>query len=168
MNTNEQNEMLRQLPRGRILGIDYGSRRIGLAMSDPSQSLSSTLETVIKRGDEHIRRILELLSEKDIVAVVVGMPYNMNGRIGERGREVMTFVEKLEKRTELPILTWDERWSTVSAEKSLREQGESPSRHRKRIDQVAAAFILQSFLDRLSHIRREQAAASTTGNDEIE
>lgn len=142
---------------GRILGIDYGTRRIGLAVSDPSQLISSTLRTV--ENDDMkaaLLSILQTIREMEIVAVVIGLPINMDGTHGEKAHEVETFIHKLAQKCNLPLISWDERWSTQSAHRLLLEQGKSPSKSRQIIDQMAAAFILQSFLDRLHFLRKNQ------------
>ncbi|NOY58874.1 MAG: Holliday junction resolvase RuvX [Calditrichaeota bacterium] len=152
---NTKNDLLEKLPPGRILAVDYGTRRIGLAMSDPSQFLASSLETIYNRGvNDFVQKIIPILKENAVIAVVIGMPYNMKGDIGERGKEVQEFSSSIRKGIDIPVLTWDERLSTVSAEKTMIATNKSPSKHRHKIDQVAAAFILQSFLDRLSYLRR--------------
>lgn len=152
---NTQNDLLEKLPPGRILAIDYGTRRIGLAMSDPSQFLASSLETIHNRGvNDFVQKIIPILKENGVIAVVIGMPYNMKGDIGERGKQVREFSNSIRKGIDIPVLTWDERLSTVSAEKAMIATNKSPSKHRHKIDQVAAAFILQAFLDRLSYLRR--------------
>lgn len=150
-----QNDLLNKVPHGRILAIDFGTRRIGLALSDPSQFLASSLKTVRNNGvQEFIQKINPIIKENGVVALLFGMPYNMNGGIGERGEQVQEFSDSIRERIDIPVLTWDERLSTVSAEKTMIATNKSPSRNRHKIDQVAAAFILQSFLDRLSYLRR--------------
>lgn len=152
---NTQNDLLEKIPCGRILAIDYGTRRIGLALSDPSQFLASTLETVHNRGaNKFVEKLVPILKENGVIAVIVGMPYNMKGDVGERGEQVKEFANSIREGIKVPVLTWDERLSTVSAEKTMIATNKSPSKNRHKIDQVAAAFILQSFLDRLSYLRR--------------
>jgi len=145
---------LSDLPQGRILGIDYGQRRTGIAICDPSQILSSSLKTLrVQSRRQLVNDVIETVQQYDVVAVVVGMPYNMDYSLGRRSGEVLQFTDSLRKNCPVPVLTWDERLSTVSAKKSMIERGASPSRNRNTVDQVAAAFILQSFLDRLKVIR---------------
>lgn len=144
-----------EIPAGRILGIDYGRRRIGLALSDPSQTLASTLKTIQRHSTSSaVDEIGAVIKEHGIVAVVVGMPYHLNGTMGRTGEEVLRFLAEMARVCQLPVVSWDERWTTVSANKALLEAGKSPSKNRQRIDQIAAAFMLQSFLDRLSYLRR--------------
>ena len=149
-------QLLTEIPMGRILGIDYGQQRIGVALSDPSQMLSSTYKTFANKNSSAIvQEILSLVKEKNIVAIIVGMPYNMNGTMGEKAEEVTDFIEEIRKQCSIPVVPWDERWTTKSAHNQLINLGKSPSRNRELVDRVAAAIILQSFLDRLSHFRKK-------------
>ncbi len=148
---------LHSVPCGRLLGIDYGQRRIGLALSDPSQFLSSTYKTIEnKKSKTALKEISDIAVSQNISAIVIGLPLHMNGSVGERAQQVIQFQVDLAKQIDVPYFFWDERWSTASAEKSMLETGKSPSRNRDKIDQVAAAFILQSFLDRINYMRRNQ------------
>jgi putative holliday junction resolvase len=152
------NNELSKIPLGRILCIDYGTKRVGLAMSDPGQILASSYDTLTPKNKNNLANSLtEIISAQSIVAVIVGMPYNMNGTLSDRTKEVKEFANNLGKLIDLPLIEWDERWSSVSAEKMLIETGQSPSRNKKRVDQVAAAFILQAFLDRLANYKRQTA-----------
>jgi len=134
---------LQQLPLGRIMGIDYGSRRIGISLSDPTQTIASPLTTLVFRNDcELSQQLSQLISDHEVVAVVVGWPINMNGVVGEKADAVEKFVRQIRAFLNLPIYLWDERWTTVSAHRVLMEQGVSPSRNRGRVDAIAGAFIL--------------------------
>ena len=147
-------ESLRAIGTGRILGIDYGRKRIGLALSDPSQILASTLETLKNLNrDAQIENIIGIAKEKNVSAIVVGKPLHMNGAIGEMATEVTGFVHALAEKIDTPIFMWDERWTTTRAERLLLETGRSPSKSRNKIDQLAAAYLLQSFLDRIVYLR---------------
>jgi len=138
------------------LGIDYGRKRIGLAMSDPMQMVAGTLKTVTNRSkiDRVAAYISDTAQDHNVVAMVIGLPLHMTGEESEMARDVDEFITQLEAQSQLPIFKWDERWTTSSAEKLLIETGKSPSRSRDKIDQVAAAFLLQNFLDRLSFLRK--------------
>lgn len=143
---------------GRILGIDYGRKRIGLAMSDPFQMMASTLDTL--DNAEHslaIDKVAAIVRDNDVRAIVVGKPLHMSGDEGEMTTQVREFAGALEDKIDIPIFLWDERWTTKSAEKLLIETGRSPSRNRHKIDQVAAAYLLQSFLDRITFLKKQQA-----------
>ncbi|MBD3378225.1 Holliday junction resolvase RuvX [candidate division KSB1 bacterium] len=145
---------LKTVPQGRVLGVDYGEKRIGCALSDPMQMLASPLITLNYLGPKQIfRELRRIIKEQNVVAMVIGMPFHLNGRIGDKATQVKEFAEHAKTRLTVPVYLWDERWTTVNAEKSMQARGLSPSKHRDRIDQVAAAFILQGFLDRLSNSR---------------
>jgi len=152
------NKELSQIPLGRILCIDYGTKRVGWAMSDPGQILASSYDTLTPKNKNSLANsINNVVAAESVVAVVVGMPFNMDGSLSDRTKEVKEFVKSLENQIKLPLLEWDERWSSVSAEKMLIETGQQPSRNKKRVDQVAAAFILQAFLDRLANYKRQNS-----------
>jgi len=148
-------ENLMAIESGRILGIDFGSKRIGLAMSDPFQLVASTLKTLVNKNmSEVAQNILEITRQYQIKAVVIGQPLHMSGDKGDMADKVHQFAQILDKVISIPIFYWDERWTTKSAEKLLIETGKSPSKNRKKIDQLAAAFMLQGFLDRISYLKR--------------
>lgn len=139
----------------RLVGIDYGMSRIGLALSDERQIIASPLQTLLaeKRTEETVTKILLFLSELqqthacDIEEIIVGMPLMMSGRKGFLADEVKHFVELLSQATSIPVRTWDERLSTVQAERSLRESQMTRKKRSKVVDIVSAAIILQSYLD---------------------
>ncbi|MCZ6792846.1 MAG: Holliday junction resolvase RuvX [Planctomycetota bacterium] len=141
---------------GRILGIDHGDRWFGLALSDVSQTIARPLERA--RAQELWDRLEVLVSEEDVEAVVVGLPRNMDGTEGPRARLARAFAERLASRSGLPVETWDERLTTVEAERRLRRRGTSPERRRAKVDSEAAQILLQSFLDARS---RKQALEET-------
>lgn len=148
-------ESLQRIPSGRILGIDYGQKRVGLAISDPGQFLASTCDTMVHTNLSSLtQKILSIIKKNTVIAVVIGKPLHLKGEMSDMGKKTQRFAEYLEAASRLPTFFWDERWTTVSAEKLMIEKGLSPSRHRDKVDQVAAAFLLQSFLDRLSYIKR--------------
>ena len=131
----------------RALGIDLGERRIGVAVS--SGSLAVPLEVVQRSGDrqrDH-RRLAELASESEVDVVVVGMPLSLDGTAGPAARRARAEVEELGRALGLPVETYDERLTTVTAERSLREQGLDAKERRKVVDKVAAAVLLQGWLD---------------------
>ena len=131
----------------RILGIDYGQKRIGIAISDPLRLIAYPLETVErKRIEDSIRRILEKYS---IEYVVIGYPLRTDGKLGEREEEVKSFAEKIKEKFNINTKLWDERYTTIEAERIIRDIGKKPSRDKGRVDRVAASLILQSYLDYL-------------------
>lgn len=137
----------------RILGLDFGTRTVGVAMSDPTEFLASPVET-IRRAEEQnlkatIRRIREICDQNDIHLIVLGMPYRMDGTIGTSGEKVLAFKKRLERDLyQVEIKLEDERLSTWEAEQPMIEAGISDRRKRKEVvDQLAASIILQAYLD---------------------
>jgi putative Holliday junction resolvase len=139
----------------RALGIDLGSRRIGVAVSDPAGTLASPYDTVERSGDvvrDH-RRLLELAAEAEVERIVVGLPLSLDGTPGPAARNVLDEVETLRAATDLPVETYDERFSTVTADRLLREGGRKGKARRSVVDRTAAAVLLQAWLDRRAHQR---------------
>ena len=130
----------------RILGLDFGRARIGVAISDELQMLAHPLET-IPANEEPASRVAEIVREKQVDHVVAGIPRQMNGQIGTAATEVLEFVEKLRAILPCPVVTWDERLTTVAAHRALRDAGKKTRDTRGYVDQVAAQMILQSYLD---------------------
>jgi len=130
----------------RILGFDFGRARIGVAISDELQLLAHPLET-ISANRQAAARVAEIVHEKHVDHVVAGIPRQMNGQIGTAAIEVLAFVEKLRAILPCPIVTWDERLTTVAAHRALRDAGKKTRDTRGYVDQVAAQMILQSYLD---------------------
>lgn len=133
----------------RILGLDIGDKTIGVAVSDEMGWTAQGLKTLIRKGfNEEISSIKEIIEEYGVKEILVGLPKNMNGSIGPQGKKVITFVERLKTALSLPVLLWDERLSTVSAEKVLLEADMSRKKRKGLKDKLAAQFILQGYLDR--------------------
>ncbi|MBM4447220.1 MAG: Holliday junction resolvase RuvX [Chloroflexi bacterium] len=134
----------------RILGLDVGDRRIGVAISDPGEILASPLVTITREDEQNaIDAIIQLVDQHDVKRIVVGLPYSLDGSIGEQASKVMDFVEELSKGTSAKIEIWDERLSTVAVERLLREAGNKRAGRKASRDAAAAAFILQGYLDSL-------------------
>ncbi|GIM44657.1 putative pre-16S rRNA nuclease [Collibacillus ludicampi] len=132
----------------RILGLDYGDVRIGVAISDEFGWTAQGLEVIQKKKDDaDIERIGQLIEQYHVETIVVGMPKNMNGTIGPRGELSMAFAEILKKKFGLPVILWDERLSTVAAERALISADVSRKKRKQVKDKMAAAIILQSYLD---------------------
>lgn len=147
------------LPEGRaIAGLDLGTKTIGVALSDLRRRIASPV-TVIRRVKftEDAGVLLALLAERGAAGVILGLPVNMDGSEGPRAQSTRAFARNLERLTPLPIGFWDERLSTVAAERALLEADTSRKRRGEVIDQVAAGFILQGALDRMAHLGRESA-----------
>ena len=133
---------------GRILGLDYGDRRIGLALSDPSKMIASPFKFIINTGDDELLDSLKILiAEEDIEAIVVGLPIGMKGQETKQTTKVREFTALLSSLT-IPISFEDERLSSVSAEKSMIQQKIKTGHNKGMIDQRAAAILLQQYLDR--------------------
>src|SRR5262245_60264363 len=129
-----------------ILALDFGRARIGAAISDELQMLAHPLET-IPANKQAAQRIAEIVRERKVDHVVAGIPRQMNGQIGAAATELIEFVEKLRAILPCPVVTWDERLTTVAAQRALREAGKKTRDTRSYVDQVAAQMILQSYLD---------------------
>jgi putative Holliday junction resolvase len=129
------------------MGLDFGSRTIGVAISDPFLWTAQGLKT-IKRSKNEFVELAEIIREYEVVEIVLGYPKNMNGTIGERAELTKRFGEKLVEKFSLPVIYWDERLSTVGAEHSLLEADLSRKKRKGLIDKMAAVFILQGYLDR--------------------
>lgn len=143
------------LPFGRaICGLDLGTVTIGVAVSDAMLSVATPLETIRrKKFGVDAARLLEIIKDRDLVGIVLGLPFNMDGSEGPRCQSTRAFARNLEKLTDLPIAFWDERLSTVAAERVLLEADTSRKRRDEVIDHVAAGFILQGVLDRMRFMR---------------
>lgn len=138
-------------PRGTLLGLDLGSKTIGVAASDPDRRLAAAVETVTRtKFTVDAARLLKLATERGAVGFVLGLPLNMDGSEGPAAQSVRAFARNLAARTELPIALWDERLSTAAVERELIAQDASRAKRAAVIDQHAAVFILQGALDRLA------------------
>ncbi|MFN4192434.1 MAG: Holliday junction resolvase RuvX [Tabrizicola sp.] len=149
-------EFVAALPPSRaIAGLDLGDKTIGVALSDLRRQVATPVE-VIRREKFTLDagRLLALLSAREAAGIVLGLPLNMDGSAGPRVQSTQAFARNLEKLTALPICYWDERLSTVAAERALLEADTSRKRRKEVIDQVAAGYILQGALDRMAHIGR--------------
>ena len=131
----------------RALGIDLGDARVGVAASDDLGMLAHPMETIQVKAGRVMQRILEIIKEKGTQTIVVGMPRNMDGSFGPAAQKTREFIEALKLETTARILPWDERLTTVSAQRSLHEAGKNARAQKAMIDQVAAQILLQSWLD---------------------
>ncbi|MCD8363345.1 MAG: Holliday junction resolvase RuvX [Lachnospiraceae bacterium] len=135
----------------RIMGLDYGSKTVGVALSDALLLTAQPIETIERPKENKLRRTLarieSLCGEYQVETIVVGFPKNMNNTIGDRAEKSQDFAEMLRKRTGLPVVMWDERLSTVAAERSLMESGVRREHRKAYVDQIAAVLILQTYLD---------------------
>lgn len=135
----------------RIMGLDYGSKTVGVAISDPLGLTAQGIETICRKGENKLRktlaRIEALAQEYQVEEIVLGFPKNMNNTVGDRAEKSLEFKEMLERRTALPVTMWDERLTTVEAERTLIENNVRREDRKKYVDKIAAVFILQGYLD---------------------
>ncbi len=143
------------LPRhAPLAGLDLGTKTIGVAVSDGMMTIASPLETIKRtKFGADAARLFEITAHREVAGIVLGLPRNMDGSEGPRAQSTRAFVRNLERLTDLPITYWDERLSTVAAERALLEADTSRKRRAEVIDNIAASIILQGLLDRLRHIR---------------
>jgi putative holliday junction resolvase len=133
----------------RALGLDVGERRIGVAVSDPDGTVAVPV-TVIERKSEAaaLGEITALIRDHDIDRIIVGMPLSLDGSLGKQAQTVQAFAQSLKECTDVPVVDWDERLSTLHAERMMVEAGVKRGKRKRRLDSVAAAIILQGYLDR--------------------
>lgn len=139
--------------------MDFGSKTVGVAVSDPLLITAQGIE-IIRRKDENklrqtLARIEELILEYEVDRIVLGLPKNMNDTLGERAKLSLEFKDKLERRTGLPVVMWDERLTTVAADRAMMEAGIRKEHRKEHVDKIAAIFILQGYLDYLTSKENE-------------
>lgn len=135
----------------RIMGLDYGSKTVGVAISDPTETIATGIEIIRRKDENHLRqtlaRIEELIGQYEVKRIVLGLPKNMNNSEGTRAELTYEFKDKLERRTTLPVELYDERLTTVIADKVMMEQGVRREHRKDYVDKIAATIILQDYLD---------------------
>ncbi len=133
----------------RILGIDYGDSRIGTAVSDPFGWTAQGIETIkVDNGEVHVlQRISQIIDQYSVERIVVGFPRNMNGTIGERGEKTEAFIKKIEDKFGLPVIKWDERLTTIAAQRVMIATNVKKSKKKGIVDTISATYILQGYLD---------------------
>jgi len=140
-------------PNRAICGLDFGDKTIGIAISDLRRMVATPNETLRRvKFTEDANRLLALLSAREVRGIILGLPLNMDGSTGPRVQATQSFARNLTRLTDLPIAFWDERLSTVAAERALLEADTSRKRRKEVIDAVAAGYILQGALDRMGHM----------------
>ncbi len=140
----------------KVLGLDIGEKRIGIAASDALRCTAQGLTVLQRRGaDDDIGAIQELIDASQVSEVVVGLPKNMDGSLGEGAQKILSFVSKLEESLSIPIILWDERWTTAEATRMLIQADVSRRKRRKVVDKIAAVLILQGYLDSLENHEEE-------------
>ncbi|MEF9945769.1 MAG: Holliday junction resolvase RuvX [Lachnospiraceae bacterium] len=152
----------------RSMGLDYGSKTVGVAVSDPLGFTAQGVETIHRKAENKLRqtlaRIEELIQAYEVDKLVLGFPKHMNNDIGSRAEQSLEFKEMLERRTGLEVIMWDERLTTVEAERTLIESNVRREDRKKYVDKIAAIFILQGYLD--SVYMQKQSAAGEKENGE--
>jgi putative holliday junction resolvase len=132
----------------RILGLDYGSKRIGVALSDPEATMAHPLDTILVKSDgSHLKGIKAILDTYQVTRIVVGLPYNMDGSLGNKGEEVIRWGKNLEHLFGLPVFFWDERLSTSEAHEFLMGVHVKGRKRKSIVDKIAASIILKGYLD---------------------
>jgi putative Holliday junction resolvase len=148
-------------PTGTLIGLDLGTKTIGVAVSDPDRRVATGVETIARKAfTADAARVLALAVERKAVGIVLGLPINMDGSEGVRAQSTRAFARNLARITDLPIALWDERLSTAAVERELIAADVSRARRAKVIDEHAAIFILQGALDRLTTLARKSSGAS--------
>jgi len=144
------------------MGLDVGDKTIGIALSDELGLTAQPYQTLKRKGDaEDLRRIRRIADERGVSAVIIGLPKNMDGTIGRQARRVMAFAVKIEATLDVPVVHWDERLSTVAAERILIQADVSREKRKEHVDKLAAAVILQGYLDSEDAARGVCRSAST-------
>lgn len=134
----------------RILGLDVGSKTIGVAISDPLGWTAQGIDTIRRKNKEHdLELVHKICKDYGVETIVIGLPKNMNGTIGESGERVLALAELIKEKTNLSIEMWDERLTTVAAHRAMLEADLSRGKRKKIVDKVAATYILQGYLDKL-------------------
>lgn len=138
----------------RVIGLDFGSKTVGVAVSDALGITAQGVEIIRRESPKKLRRTLarieELIAEYEVTEIVLGYPKNMNNTEGDRCEKTVEFKEMLERRTNLPVTLWDERLTTVSADRAMIEGGIRREERKQYVDKIAAVFILQGYLDSLT------------------
>ncbi len=138
--------------QGRILGIDYGTKRIGLAVSDPMATIAQGLPTIANGSLPKVMTQLgNIITTHEINKIVVGFPITMKAEVGKAAQFTDKFITALKNQFELPIMIWDERLTSVLARRTMKALGKSPSKNKSKVDEIAAILILQSYLDSLQY-----------------
>lgn len=132
----------------KVLGLDIGSKRIGVAASDPLGITAQGLFTIEREKEDVLKKLRDIVLKEEIKEIVVGLPLNMNGSCGPQARGAIAFADKLKEKFDIPVKLWDERMSTIEVERVMIEAGTSRNKRKKKIDKLAAQVVLQSYLNR--------------------
>lgn len=144
-------------PKARLIGLDLGTKTIGLALSDLGRGIASPMETIKrKKFTLDAEKLLKVCEEQEVGGIILGLPLNMDGSEGPRAQATRAFARNLSSKTDLPITYWDERLSTAAVTRTLLEADSSRAKRAEVVDKMAAAYILQGFLDRLGFMNDAQ------------
>lgn len=136
----------------KVLGLDIGEKRIGIAISDELRYTAQGMRVLNRSGlEDDLKGLKELIEETEVSEVVLGLPKNMDGSLGEAAQNVLSFAKKMEESIAVPVILWDERWTTAEATRLLVGADVSRTKRRKVVDKLAAVLILQGYLDSLEH-----------------
>jgi len=139
----------------RLLGVDFGKRRMGIAISDPMRIVARGMETISYYSlDQLWQKFAKIFASHNIERVIIGSPINLNGSESAISADVQEFANQLQEQLQVPVEFWDERFTSKTAQEILHQMGKSPSKNRGKIDKIAAVLILQGYLDRLSAVER--------------
>lgn len=134
--------------KSRYLAIDYGEKRVGLAISDPTLTIAQSLETIVYHSRKNlIAALKDIISQQKVRKIILGLPLTMKGSDSEKTVEVRKFGAELQNQIDIPLVFFDERLTSIQAQQIIRQFGKKPSKHRAKIDQVAARIILQTYMD---------------------
>jgi putative Holliday junction resolvase len=143
--------------KGRILGLDIGEKRIGVALSDPEGILAVPVSAIGRKSlESDMEAVQALVLQNDAVRIVAGLPLSLDGSLGHQARRVQDFLHQLSLYVDIPVDTWDERFSTAAAARMMTEAGVKEEKRKERVDAMAAAFILQGYLDRRRNLDDDQ------------
>lgn len=149
---------------GRVIGVDYGARRIGLSVSDPAGRIALALDTIeVISMAQAVAELLAITERYDAREIVVGLPINMDGAESEMAKNVLAFVSTLQAQTDTQVTTWDERLTSAAAQKAVTAMGLSLKGNKKQLDRIAATLLLQSYLER----RRQPALGAASDSAEV-
>jgi putative Holliday junction resolvase len=142
----------------KVMGLDIGEKRIGVAVSDELGYTAQGMQVLARKGlDDDLAALKEVIETEKVSEVVVGLPRNMDGSVGESAQNVLSFADKIKESISVPVILWDERWTTAEATRVLLQADLSRKKRRKVVDKLAAVLILQGYLDSLDHHAREGA-----------
>jgi putative Holliday junction resolvase len=160
-------DLIARLPRfARLVGLDLGTKTIGVAVSDVERRIASPVKTIRReKFTADVQKLAAIVQRQEAFALVIGLPLNMDGTEGPRAQATRSFVRNLDQHMKLPVIFWDERLSTAAVTRTLIEQDASRAKRAEVVDRMAAAYILQGALDRMQRLIRDQETAAKDTSD---